>query len=781
MADDRIPVKYELLNDLEVKGIKMENHDFTSDRPIATIDDDLLDRRNFAESLSKAISGWKGRDSLIIALHGDWGSGKSSIKNMTLSAFPKLGLESPEIIEFNPWEWAGQDKISKSFFEELASSVGQVDKSKSRKKLAKKIKLYGSYLNSGATIVTGFTAALPTLFLLAAIFGFGSIFSNKELVKNISTFLLATTVGWAAFLKWGGKLAGQLGGLAEEHANLAEMSLEKLKKSLKKDLSNLKKPLLVVVDDIDRLTTEETRVVFQLVKANADFPNMVYLLLFQRDIVEAKLTDSTQQGRDYLEKIIQVPFDIPKIEQARLEKILFTNLDRILEEDQKILKRFDKTRWGNVYHGGLQAYFRTLRNVYRYTSTLSFHVSLLKGTKAFEVNPVDLIVIECFRVFEPDIYKALASSKSLVTSTDRHENANLQKQKELEGILQKSSPDMKEDVKSLLKQLFPPIEGLLGGMNYSSSFSDSWFKELRICHPDIFDRYFQFSIPQDKISQSDLDELLELTSKASELFNKLKELKDKGQLKAALSQLDTYKQDISLEYTDSFIPALMDIGDEVENESGGFTGFSSHMHIVRIVLWYLRQDDSPASRAHRLLTAFQKSSGLSVMRRLLAGDERRREKEDKDELILLDDDGLEEGKKEFVAKIATVASTNPSNLLSNRHLAALLHNWEKWGEVADIKTWVRNAVKDKSDLLSFLDSFTYQVISHGMGDHVARVKYQINLGSVEKYIPLEQLDDLRANADRTALSERHIQILEALDSAFTRRAKGYADDAWDDD
>ncbi len=100
------------------------DHDFSADRPILSIDQDLLDRDRFAESLARAISGWKGKDSLIVALHGDWGSGKSSLKNMALSAFAKQKLESPLVIEFNPWEWAGQDKISKSFFEQLASSIG---------------------------------------------------------------------------------------------------------------------------------------------------------------------------------------------------------------------------------------------------------------------------------------------------------------------------------------------------------------------------------------------------------------------------------------------------------------------------------------------------------------------------------------------------------------------------------------------------------------------------------------------------------------------------------
>jgi predicted KAP-like P-loop ATPase len=44
--------------------------------------------------------------------------------------------------------------------------------------------------------------------------------------------------------------------------------------------------IVVVIDDIDRLGDDEVLLVLRLIKANADFPNLTYLLLFQRDIVE---------------------------------------------------------------------------------------------------------------------------------------------------------------------------------------------------------------------------------------------------------------------------------------------------------------------------------------------------------------------------------------------------------------------------------------------------------------------------------------------------------------
>ena len=95
-------------------------YEFSSDRPINTLDEDLLGRAKFSIDLAEAISSWHGKDSLVVALHGDWGSGKSSIKNMAISKLESLRGNKPEVIEFSPWEWAAQDKITASFFQEVS-------------------------------------------------------------------------------------------------------------------------------------------------------------------------------------------------------------------------------------------------------------------------------------------------------------------------------------------------------------------------------------------------------------------------------------------------------------------------------------------------------------------------------------------------------------------------------------------------------------------------------------------------------------------------------------
>ncbi|MFV5392182.1 P-loop NTPase fold protein [Acinetobacter towneri] len=124
---------------------------FSADRPIRNLEQDLLGRADFAKNLSDAISQWKGDESLVIALHGDWGSGKSSIKNMALS-YSKKQDTPPTIIEFSPWEWSAQDKIVQAFFDEISKSIGRKDSSKEDQNLANIFAKYGNHLSTAHTI-----------------------------------------------------------------------------------------------------------------------------------------------------------------------------------------------------------------------------------------------------------------------------------------------------------------------------------------------------------------------------------------------------------------------------------------------------------------------------------------------------------------------------------------------------------------------------------------------------------------------------------------------------
>lgn len=751
-------------------------HGFSSDRPIVRIEDDLLGRANFSSDLADAIACWKGKDSLVVALHGDWGSGKSSIKNMAVSNLERLADSKPDVIDFTPWEWAAQDKITASFFQEISSSVGRKDKSKSGKRLAATLKKYGRYLNTGESIVTGLSAALPTLFILATIVGIGGSFSDESWVKNTSLALLGVFAAWAGALKWGKNLLNNLGGNLEITAKGQEQGLNEIREELTILLSQRSTSLIVVMDDLDRLTTKQLRMVFQLVKANVEFPNVVFLLLFQRDLVEEKLTDGKQSGRDFLEKIIQVPFDIPKIESTRLHNLLFRKLDEILEQDKSATEMFDSGYWGNIFHGSLYMYFDNLRNVYRYTSTLSFHFSLLKGKTAFEVNPVDLIAIECLRIFEPDVYKEIARAKEIFTKngSDQYGKSEESTKAFVSEVIEKTSEGKKSAVEYLIKALFPTIEWALGGTNYAGDFGSSWLRDMRICHPSNFDKYFQFSIPSGELSNSDLREMLFLTSDSESLSSFILSLKERGILKNALSQFESFTDEVPLENGEQYITGLLNIGDKVDHESVGFTMFSSNTHVVRLVVWFLRRIEDVEERSNLLLKCFKNSDGISIVEHILQADENRREKSDSD--IVLSDNEFTVLKNEFVGKLNNLSEHTPDKLMNHEHLVSFLYRWKRWGDDEKVVSWIQAQTSNVEGCIKLLEAFVTKSSSQAMGDYVVKITNNIKLESIEHFMQIEPIVEKVSSVNINDLEVKAREALEAFNKAIERREQGINDE-----
>jgi predicted KAP-like P-loop ATPase len=164
-------------------------------------------------------------------MYGAWGSGKSSVKNLILE---RLAEEKYKLapIEFNPWLAPGVEKITETFFTEIGVKLfGETDESDKHR--AAKWKRYADYLKIGSYVATVTAPALVE--------------------KGIR------------FLE--GKAAGRADSFEKK-----ENSVQQMRKDLREAFQSLNTPIVIVIDDIDRLTEEEINLIFRLVKANADFP-----------------------------------------------------------------------------------------------------------------------------------------------------------------------------------------------------------------------------------------------------------------------------------------------------------------------------------------------------------------------------------------------------------------------------------------------------------------------------------------------------------------------------
>jgi predicted KAP-like P-loop ATPase len=326
-------------------------HRYSSDRPIHSDREDQLERSNFARDIANDVAAWHGDDSLVIGLYGGWGCAKTSVKNLVLECLGKRTEHFPAI-EFNPWQFSGTGNIASAFFKELRIALSGADTSNKTQTRADKLDRYAKSLTVGGTTVS----EVGRLLSIIGVPGGGIV---HELGKGIKKSAAVAYEGSEAL---------------KARALEKEKSIVGLKRELADELSKLPQPLLVVIDDIDRLTTNEILEVFQLVKANADFPKLIYLLLFERSIVSKALDQiSGGRGDEFLEKIVQVGYHVPHASREAVQKVLFAGLNEILATPG-IDQRWDKHRWSDFYLDGIAGYFQNLRHVYRFLGSFDFHV-----------------------------------------------------------------------------------------------------------------------------------------------------------------------------------------------------------------------------------------------------------------------------------------------------------------------------------------------------------------------------------------------------------------------
>ncbi len=149
---------------------------------------------------------------------------------------------------------------------------------------------------------------------------------------------------------------------------------------------------------------------FQLVKSLGDFKNTIYLLAFDKNVVINAL-ENVQKGfgLEYLEKVVQIPFEVPLISKHEVEDLLIDELTKLTKDVPE--SKWDQGYWLDIYSSGFKDFFRNIRDVTRYLNTLRFSLEMVKN----EVNVADFLAITAIQVFVPEVYYGIRDNKTLFT------------------------------------------------------------------------------------------------------------------------------------------------------------------------------------------------------------------------------------------------------------------------------------------------------------------------------------------------------------------------------
>ncbi|MDP4537873.1 P-loop NTPase fold protein [Alkalimonas collagenimarina] len=663
---------------------------FSADRPSLNPRDDLFGHAPFAESLANSICTYPGNDGLVLALYGPWGAGKSTVLSYVrhfLEQRPET--EQPVIVTFNPWWFSGQENLARAFLGQLQAVLPA--KSEKFKKLGK---LLGDFAE-----------------------GVGGLIDLSGMTSGVGSKI--------------GKLIGMV-------TKSKPKDVPALKSKISTILREAGKRILVVVDDIDRLTPEETRQLFTVIKALGDFPNVVYLLAFDREVAaQAIEQQSGMPGERYLEKIIQVPFELPPVDRVALRAALFKRLDEILGDRSDDL--FDQSYWTNVFYDGLDPLIQVPRDVVRLTNTLSVTYPAVRG----EVNPVDFIALEALRVFLPGLYDVIRTNQDQFSGHSRdgrYDGDQKAKAAFHEQWVQALPEQLRSSTRDLLGRIFPKI----GQMGYGADWLAQWRRGLRVCHPDVFSTYFRMTVPPGAVRRSEMQALLSLAEEPAALGDAMvqgtREKRPDGLSKArALLErlMDHVEEDIPDAHIPVFINVLLDIGDLLllDSDERGSFDFGNESRVTRVVYHLLKRVDR-VQRYDLLKTAIAQGCSLGVQRYLIAAlsDEVKKYAENGEE-ALVDTATLDDLKSCWVNGLKT--KLGQSELLAHSQLARLLAAWRLWGDPAEAKAWCEVVTSSNDGLLIFLPKFCSYTRLQVVGDWAVRLQPRLNPAWLERYLDTE--------------------------------------------
>lgn len=507
-----------------------------SDNPIENSDDDTLGRSDGAYILADHLLALDLSGGFVVGILGPWGSGKTSYVNLMSERFVE---RSVPVVSFNPWMFSGAEQLVSSFFFELSAQL---------------------------KIRPGFSEIADDLA------DYGEGFSGLGWLPLIGPWVERGRGATKLFAKL---LQRRKEGVGGRRARLHE------------ELSKLTDPLFVIIDDIDRLTTSEIRDVFKLVRLTASFPNVVYVLAFDRARVESALAEDGIPGRDYLEKIVQLGFDLPAVPDAVMQSQILGAISEVVG-DEDDARPFDVEGWPDVFVEVIRPLIRNMRDVRRFTLAIVGGVSELKG----RVNLVDIIALEAVRVFLPDTLALIDSSSDALTATGGFGREAVPDHEVAVQRLLEESPDNAPQIRALITRLFPAAQRHVGGSNYGDDWKAAWLRERRVAHPDVLRLYLERVEGSSLLALNRADTAWRLMPDQQK-FEEFMSSVEPQFLEDTIASLQAYESEFDRPRVVPGVVVLLNLLPRIPERELGMFDFGKRITVTRVTLRLLRSLDGP--------------------------------------------------------------------------------------------------------------------------------------------------------------------------------------------
>lgn len=174
---------------------------------------------------------------------------------------------------------------------------------------------------------------------------------------------------------------------------------------LRDELMKIDCPIIITIDDVDRLQGKELMMVLKIIRDTADFPNVFYIVAADNIHLKRMLKSLNINNPDeYLKKFFNLEFQLPANENVAFGKLL-----KMLEGKYQDLGIDEKTSVWYIWQIRKVAYVReafpNMRDVYRFIN--SYFLSIDSMQEVRQLNLFDLFLLTLIQTLNMEYYLQL--------------------------------------------------------------------------------------------------------------------------------------------------------------------------------------------------------------------------------------------------------------------------------------------------------------------------------------------------------------------------------------
>ena len=484
-----------------------------ADRPIKYENDDLLNRGNFVNKFASSLFEYDSREPIVVGINGSWGCGKTSLVNLIIDKAKSMYNDNEKellALFFEPWNYSDVSQLITQYFSMMSTSLAN-SKDKALEGIGSLLEKYGQGLG-------GF---IPSAVIQAA----------SKTIPSIGALVRGKTIYGS------GDLASQ-----------RKLIIERLEKYTGK--------IIVVIDDIDRLPFDQIREIFRLVAAVANFPNTIFILSFDRGIVGKALDVEQGSGDEYIEKIVQLPIEIPPVTRKHINEMFNDVFGEYVNPESSMI-------WQQDYWFAVVDYIlgmiTNLRDIIRLSNTVELKMSMVGE----EVNFTDMLLLTSIEIKQHKLYKWIYSNKDRLTGGTEFTIHNYGKKPETEKtelINEIESLELQMETNlatAILSAMFPRVASFMNRGWGIQEDTASLRRNQRIASPNKFDRYFVMSIEESQINRRNLNQALEVHN-VEDLILYIKECLENNQEYELFEELRALSTNLNYAQTINLAQALIE-------------------------------------------------------------------------------------------------------------------------------------------------------------------------------------------------------------------------------